>query len=45
MTQEPYDQALIPDLLREELGVPDLAAQREQLRIFDNTKSAVQGPK
>jgi len=45
MTQEPYDQALIPDLLREELGVPDLRTQREQLRTFDNTRSAAQGPK
>ncbi len=37
-TQEPYDQSLIPDLIREELGVPDLAAQREQLKGFENAK-------
>jgi len=35
MTREPYDQTLIPDLIREELGVPDLAAQREQLKGFE----------
>ena len=34
MTQEPYDQSLIPDLIRAELGVPDLASQREQLKSF-----------
>ena len=38
MTQEPYDQSLIPDLIREELGVPDLAARREQLKGFENAK-------
>jgi len=37
-TQEPYDQSLIPDVLREELGVPDVAAQREQLKSFETTK-------
>jgi hypothetical protein len=37
MTQEPYDQSLIPDLIREELGVPDLTAQREQLKSFENS--------
>ena len=38
MTQEPYDQSLIPDLIREELGVPDLAAQREQLKDFEKPR-------
>lgn len=38
MTQEPYDQSLIPDLIREELGVPDLAAQREQLKSYQDAK-------
>ena len=38
MTQEPYDESLIPDLIRAELGVPDLAAQHEQLKGFENTK-------
>jgi hypothetical protein len=38
MTQEPYDQSLIPDLIREELGVPDLAAQRQQLKAFQDAK-------
>jgi hypothetical protein len=35
MTQEPYDRKLIPDLLRDELGVPDLAAQQEQLKAWE----------
>jgi hypothetical protein len=35
MTQEPYDTSLIPDLIREELGVPDVAAQQEQLKAFE----------
>jgi hypothetical protein len=38
VTQEPYDQLLIPDLIREELGVPDLAAQREQMKGFEAAK-------
>jgi len=40
MTQDPFDRALISDLLREELGVPDLAAQQEQLKTFDHMKAA-----
>jgi hypothetical protein len=38
ITQEPYDESLIPDLIREELGVPDLAAQREQRKNFETSK-------
>src|SRR4030095_15659952 len=34
MTQEPYNRTLISDLLRDELGVPDLAAQQEQLKAW-----------
>jgi hypothetical protein len=35
MTQEPYDRNLIPDLLRDELGVPSLAAQQDQLKAWE----------
>jgi hypothetical protein len=46
VTQEPYDQQLIPDLLREELGVPELAAQRDQLNAWqEQAKAKAQGPK
>jgi hypothetical protein len=45
MSQDPYDQVLIPDVLRQELGVPELAAQREQLKTFENAKSDEQGRK
>jgi hypothetical protein len=45
MTQEPYDKSLIPDLIRAELGVPDLAAQQEQLKSFEASRPDEQRPK
>jgi len=45
MTQEPYDKSLIPDLVRAELGVPDLAAQQEQLKSFEAARPDEQKPK
>jgi len=45
MTQEPYDQSLIPDLIRAELGVPDLAAQQEQLKAMQTAKPGEERPK
>jgi hypothetical protein len=34
-TQEPYDRALVPDALRNALGVPPLAGQEAQRRMFE----------
>ena len=45
MTQEPYDKSLIPDLIRDELGVPDLAAQQEQMKAFQTEKPGEPSPK
>jgi hypothetical protein len=45
VTQDPFDRTLIPDVLRQELGVPDLAAQREQFKTFENAKPGEQRPK
>jgi hypothetical protein len=44
-TQEPYNKSLIPDLLRAELGVPDLAAQQEQFKAFQAEKPGEPRPK
>ncbi|HTV08225.1 MAG TPA: hypothetical protein VMD97_04185 [Candidatus Aquilonibacter sp.] len=35
-TQDPYDRDLISDALREQLGVPPLAAQADQLKHFQS---------
>ena len=45
MTQEPYDKSLIPDLIRAELGVPDFAAQQQQLRSFEAANTGESRPK
>lgn len=36
-TQGAYDRSLLPDSVRRDTGVPPLAAQAEQLRIYDRT--------
>jgi len=35
-TQDPYNRALIPDSLRAELCVPDLAQQQRALQLLNN---------
>jgi len=37
-TQEPYDRALVPDVLRDQLGVPAQKIQEEQLRAYKSMK-------
>jgi hypothetical protein len=37
-TQDPYNRALIPDALRRQLGVPDLAAQQVQRKKYDTQR-------
>lgn len=37
-TQSPYNTALIPDALREELGVPSISAQKKQLEQYNSSK-------
>jgi hypothetical protein len=34
-TQEPYNRSLIPDALRQNLGVPSQAAQEEQRKRYE----------
>ena len=37
-TQEPYDQGLVSDALRRQLGVPSQATQAEQLKTYQTAK-------
>lgn len=37
-TQEPYNRILVSDALRQQLGVPDQAAQAKQLAAYQNQK-------
>jgi hypothetical protein len=39
-TQDPYDRALISDSLRQQLGVPSLAAQEEQLKQYASERKS-----
>ena len=38
-TQEPYNRGLIPDALRKQLGVPQEAAQQNQLKRYKSADS------
>ena len=40
MTQEPYDRRLISDSLRQQLGVPVISAQQEQLKEYESQRTA-----
>ncbi len=40
MTQEPYDRGLISDSLRQQLGVPAISAQQEQLTEYERQRTA-----